>query len=429
VPFEFISSPTDLRRNLRRLAAEAESIELFIGAIDDEKLIDLLIKAAKRGAEVNITLTLDLDTPPDAIDRLLAAGASIGIFAPAEFNRRPIARLGARVCLFDNETDWWTAALVGSLDATSASLERNLEAVTLVESDTFNGRDPAGDYLLQILQWVDALNFEPLTDRQRADHREQFEARQRLAKVAIRGRGRGRGRAGAVIEIKTPFISPLSWRELRGCDWTTYFRGLLDAEIQRDRNSPRRLSGRKGWLAGIDDGQHAFRAGPDRWIDKELRAMLLGERGASGCLGRGGEKDIAALLASDAAFRAALHEAIERCVTDPSRGTIEHAIAPLLMREGVTVRLLSRLLALAAPDRFLSILETETCLRLADMVGFDVSGAGLAPEAHLGRYLDAMEQIQQFPWASAASAERTTEHPDEADAWSKRVALLGCFVC
>jgi hypothetical protein len=89
----------------------------------------------------------------------------------------------------------------------------------------------------------------------------------------------------------------------------------------------------------------------------------------------------------------------------------------------------SRFLAAAAPDRFVSMLNENVCLRLSDIVGFDVRGDGLDPDARLDRYVDAMEQLQGFPWASALSAERSTDHPDEADAWSKRAALLGCLVC
>ncbi|MCZ6836961.1 MAG: hypothetical protein O7G85_14385, partial [Planctomycetota bacterium] len=364
----------------------------------------------------------DKIAPADFLDGLIEAGVNIGTFEPSVLKRRPIERFGARVYLFENQTQFRTAALVGSFDATTSSIERNLEAATLIESDDFTEGNDAGDYLITLLGWIDTLNFEPLTDTQRADHREHWGARQRIAKAAG-------ANPNTIIEIKTPFISPLSWQELRCCEWDIYFRGLLDAEIQRSLESTRRLSGEHGWLAGIDEAQYAFREGPDRWTEGEIRPLLLGETEPSGCLGRCNQEKVKLLLETDPEFRFALHESIERCIVDPSRGTILHALSPLLGLDGVTVPILSRFLTIAAPDRYLSILEVDTALRLSDLVGFDVSGVGLEPEVHLSRYLDAIEHIQAFPWASMLSAERSTEHEDEADAWSKRVALLGCFVC
>lgn len=421
MPIEFISSPTVLRRNLRRLISEAEEIEFFIASIDDITLISQLVKAALRGAEVNLTLTLDRRTTPDVLDRLIEAGVNVGVFEPMEFKKRPIKRFQARVYLFDNLTEWKTRVIVGGFDATSESLDHDLNAATLVESDDFSGKDEAGAYLLQLLTWIDALNFTPLDESRRTEHREQWEAQQRLVKAA--------GGAASMLEIKTPFISPLSWQELRGCDWATYFRGLLDTEIQRAKNSPRRLTGKKGWLVGIDNAQFAFREGPDRWTDDELRADLTGVREPTDCLGRCANESVQNLFETDGEFRRMLFEAVERCVADSSRETMLDALSPLLTHEGITVPVLSRFLAIAAPDRFISIQEDEARLRLSDVVGFDVSGLDLTRETHLARYLDAIEQIMSFPWASTLSAERSTEHPQEAEAWSKRMALLGCFVC
>lgn len=421
MPIEFISSPTVLRRNLRRLISEAEEIEFFIASIDDDRLIAQLEKAAQRGSEVNLTITLDLSTTPDVIDQLIEAGVNVGVFEPMEFKKRPIERFQARVYLFDNLTEWKTRAIVGGFEATSESLDRDLHAATLIESDDFSGKDEAGVYLLNLLKWIDALNFSPLNDAKRDEHRGQWAAQQRLVKAA--------GGAVSMLEVKPRFISPLSWQELRGCDWATYFRGLLDAEMQRPENSPRRLSGNEGWLAGIDDAQFAFREGPGRWTDDELRADLTGVSEPSDCLGRCANDTVHTLFEADGEFRQVLFEAVERCVADSSRETMFQALESLLTYEGITVPVLSRFLAIAAPDRFISIQDEEARLRLSDMVGFDVSGLDLSRQEHLVRYLDAIEQIKDFPWASESSAERSTDHPDEADAWSKRMALLGCFVC
>ncbi len=421
MPIDFISTPTELRKTLRMFISEAEEIELFIGSIDDSKLIGQLVTAAQRGAEVNLTINLDLNTPPEVIDALVEAGASIGVFEPAVFKRRAIDGFGARVYLFDNLTDWKTRAIVGSFDATTASLDHRLEAATLVEAEDFSSADEAGSYLMKLLKWIDVLNFKPLGDALRDEHKGLWASRQRLIKAA--------GGRASIVEVKTQFISPLSWQELRGCDWGTYFQGLLDAEGQRAKNSPRRLTGKKGWLAGIDDAQFAFREGPDRWTDDELRADLTGVREPSDCLGCCADEAVQSLLETDGEFRGMLFEAVERCVADSTRGTMLHALAPLLVREGVTVPVLSRFLAIAAPDRFMSIQDEEARLRLTDVVGFDVSGLDLTREEHLARYLDAIEQIMSFPWASMQSAERSTDHDDEAEAWSKRMALLGCFVC
>lgn len=89
---------------------------------------------------------------------------------------------------------------------------------------------------------------------------------------------------------------------------------------------------------------------------------------------------------------------------------------------------LSRVLAAAGPDRFVSVLAEDVRRRISDIVGFELTAEGDEPFDALARYADAIEQIRAYPWASADSAERSSDHPDEADAWSKRVSLLGCFV-
>ena len=116
------------------------------------------------------------------------------------------------------------------------------------------------------------------------------------------------------------------------------------------------------------------------------------------------------------------------CVADPTAGTLRHALSPLLVRDGVTITDLSRLLACAAPDRFVSIVNEPVQHRIADIVGFDLTAESRDRFDHLIRYSHAIEQIHKYPWAATPSAERSSEHVDEPDAWSKRVALLGCFV-
>ena len=427
MPIDFLSNPTDLRRTLKRLATSAEEVELFVSTFDDASLAKLLISAAQRGAEVNLTLNLDPRTNADLLDKLIEAGVNVGIFKPREFRKRKIAAFHPGVFLFDNLTTWKTAAIVGSFDATTESLEKNLEAATLIESDDFSSKNEAGVYLIKLLKWIDNLNFEPLTEKMRSDHREEWEALQRLKKAAQRSDFKPSGDNAFAVEVK--FISPLSWQELRGCVWEDYFRGLLDAERQRPAESSRRITGEIGWLTGIDDAQYAFREGPERWCDPEVSAELTGSRSPADCLGCIENDAMLKLLENSSDFRHALHEAIELCVSDPARGTILHALAPVLEWEGVSVAVLTRFLAASAPDRFVSILDDDMKLRLSDIVGFDVSGEGLSPLEHLGRYADAIDQIHGFPWASTLSAERSTDHPDEAEAWSKRAALLGCFVC
>ena len=105
------------------------------------------------------------------------------------------------------------------------------------------------------------------------------------------------------------------------------------------------------------------------------------------------------------------------------------ALAPLVSRPGVSVREVSRLLAAAAPDRFFSILGETLQLRLSSIVGFDLTVRASELQDQLTRYIDAVELTREFPWAVATSAERTSDHPREPDAWSKRVALLGCLIC
>ena len=214
MPIDFLSTPTDLRRTLRRLASSAEEIELFVSTFDDAMLAKLLIAAAKREAEVNLTVSLDPRTNADLLDELIDAGVNVGIFKPREFKKRKIAAFHPGVFLFDNLTTWKTAAIVGSFDATTESLEKNLEVATLVESDDFSAKNEAGAYLIKLLKWVDELNFESLTEKMRSDHREEWEALLRLKKAAQRRDAKPVSDNAFAVEVK--FISPLSWQELRG---------------------------------------------------------------------------------------------------------------------------------------------------------------------------------------------------------------------
>ncbi len=423
---ELISTPTMFRRHLTRLIGRSERVDVFVASFGDAKLTKLLVAAAAKGTEVNLTTNLDETTDPDAIEALHEAGAFVGAFAPRTHGRRTVAGFHPGVMIFDSEAEWWTAALVGSFSGTGESLDGNLEIATLTESGDFSGADPAGTYLLQVLNWGDSINHRPVDDRALAEHRRLCGRPEPDAT-----RPEEVGSLDRIIETKPAadaYVSSLSWQELRRCDWGAYWNALLEAD---ERRGPRRTDGMfrpDGWLFGIDAAQGAFASGPDAWEDEETRAALLGHTPATGLLGRIDDEALEKLIATNPTFRAALHQALERCITDGSPGTMFHALAPIVAREGVTIAAISRILAAAAPDRFFSIAEEPMQVRMSSMVGFDLAARATQKHDQLRRFVDAIEMTREFPWASEKSAERSSDHPRESDAWSKRVALLACLV-
>ncbi len=110
MPTQFLSSPREIRSQLKQLIDASERIDIFVASFDDEKLAQLLSRAAKCGVEVNLTTNLSVQTSPQAIEALLKAGANVGTFIPGKFGSREIQRFHANVYLFDNEKDWWTGA-------------------------------------------------------------------------------------------------------------------------------------------------------------------------------------------------------------------------------------------------------------------------------------------------------------------------------
>ncbi len=424
MPTQFLSSPRDVRPQLKRLIDASERIDIFVASFDDEKLAQLLSRAAKRGVVVNLTTNLETGTSPQAIQTLLKAGAKVSTFGPKKFGKRDIERFHPKVYLFDNEKTWWTGAIVGSFDATDQALSANLEAAVLCESKTFDGSDDAGETILDLLDWSECVNHTPVNEAMLKTHRQRYEE---YAKT-IRKTGK---RTGQMIEAKPTvggFASPLSWQQIRQCAWGTYWNALLETQERRAEQTKQSLTGAKGWLTGINFASAAFHAGPQRWSDPATCGDLFGTRKPSAWLGCLAGPKFRAFIRDDRAFAATVYRAIQRCVDDPTSGTLRHALSPLLVRDGVAITDLSRLLASAAPDRFVSIVNQPVQHRLADIVGFDLTEEKRDRFDHLIRYADAIEQIHKYPWVSAPSAERSSEHADEPDAWSKRVALLGCFV-
>ena len=106
-------------------------------------------------------------------------------------------------------------------------------------------------------------------------------------------------------------------------------------------------------------------------MDDELKAFLIGGTEPSDCLGSCADETVRTLIETDGEFRDMLFSAVERCVADSERESMVNALNPLLAYDGITVPVLSRFLAIAAPDRFMSIQDKEARLRLSDMVGFD----------------------------------------------------------
>ena len=424
MPTQFLSSPREIRSQLKQLIDASERIDIFVASFDDEKLAQLLSRAAKRGVEVNLTTNLSVQTSPPAIEALLKAGANVGTFIPGKFGSREIQRFHANVYLFDNEKDWWTGAIVGSFDATDASMSDDLEAAVLCESNTFDGTDDAGETILDLLDWSESIKCSPVNEAMLKAHRQRYEEHAKITQKTGK-------RAGQMIEAKPVvggFASPLSWQQLRQCEWETYWKALLETQERRGDKSQHTLTGAKGWLAGINYGSAAFHAGPQRWSDRATCADLFGTKLPAAWMGRLAGPKFRAFIRDDRSFAAMVHRAVQRCVADPTAGTLRHALSPLLVRDGVTITDLSRLLACAAPDRFVSIVNEPVQHRLGDIVGFDLTAESRDRFDHLIRYSHAIEQIHKYPWAATPSAERSSEHADEPDAWSKRVALLGCFV-
>ena len=421
---QFLSSPREVRPQLKRLIDASERIDIFVASFDDEKLTQLLSRAAQRGVEVNLTTNLETGTSPQAIQTLLKAGAKVNAFGPKKFGTRDIKQFHPKVYLFDNEKTWWTGAIVGSFDATDQALSANLEAAVLCESSTFDGTDDAGETILDLLDWSECVNHTPVNESMIKTHRQQYEEHAKIKRKAGK-------RAGQTIEAKPDvggFASPLSWQQIRQCAWSTYWNALLETQERRAEQTKQSLTGAKGWLTGIGFASAAFQAGPQRWGDPATCGDLFGTKKPSAWLGCLAGLKFRAFIRDDRAFAATVHRAIQRCVDDPTSGTLRHALSPLLVRDGVTITDLSRLLASAAPDRFVSIVNEPVQHRIADIVGFDLTEEKRDRFDHLIRYADAIEQIHKYPWVSEPSAERSSEHADEPDAWSKRVALLGCFV-
>ncbi len=420
----FYFSPRDVRPQLKRLVDASERIDIFVASFDDEHLAQLLSRAAKRGVKVNLTTNLDNETSPQTIQTLLKAGANISVFGPKKFSKRDIEELHPKVYLFDNEETWWTGVIVDSFDATDQAFSKTLQAAVLCESSTFDGTDDAGETILDLLDWSECVNHRPVNEAMLKAHRQRYEEHAKITRKTGK-------RAGQMIEAKPVvggFASPLSWQQLRQCEWETYWKALLETQERRGDKSKESLTGAKGWLAGINYGSAAFHAGPHQWSEPATCGDLFGTKLPAAWMGRLAGPKFRAFIRDDRSFAAMVHRAVQRCVADPTADTLRHALSPLLVRDGVTITDLSRLLACAAPDRFVSIVNEPVQHRIADIVGFDLTAESRDRFDHLIRYSHAIEQIHKYPWAATPSAERSSEHADEPDAWSKRVALLGCFV-
>lgn len=426
MPTQFLSSPREIRARLKQYAETAQRIDIFVSAFSDEKLTLWLTKAAKRGALVNLTTDLTIATSADDIEKLQQAGVNVGVFSPRKYAARDIEQFHPKVYLFDSDKGWWTAAIIGSFDATAESIANDLEAAVLCESRIFNGKDDAGNTILQLLDWSDCINFKPIDEVMAKNHRQQWNKAQQT--YSITGNSR---RVDKVIELKPghdTWASPLSWQQLRKCEWGTYWNALLETQYRRKQQVSDSLTGPKGWLAGINFGSDAFHAGPEKWSDPATNTNLFGTKGPSGWMGKVAGASFRAFIRDDRAYANVVYTAVRRCAAEPTAGTIRHALSPLMVRDGVTMADLSRLLACAAPDRFVSIADEAVQLRLSDIVGFDMTSKAKDRFDHLVRYSHAIEQIHTFPWVSTPDAERSSKHSDEPDAWSKRVALLGSFV-
>jgi hypothetical protein len=432
MPITFISTPTRLRTNLRRLARGAERIDLYAAAVSDPLVVDLLVAAAGRGAEVHVTTNLDTKTPPDVIDRLVDAGADVATFDPTTTaaRRRKGHRFEPGLLLFDNETDWWTGAIVGRFNATDETFAADLETVTLVETAGFEDGagfdegDEAGDYLLKVLDWSDTVKRQPLDDKRRRRHLKEF------IDAGAPG-SRAPGTKASIVEVKpsvTGYASPLSWREILRCEWGTYWNALLEADRLRGTRAKDSLCGPRGWLAAIDASNRAFAGAPETWADPKVRDELLGRTKETSLLGRIGAGTFSDLLAKDEEFRRDLHATVEQCVRETSSAVAHVAITTFIGKWNVPLTALSRVLAAAAPDRFFSVQGETMQDRVSNVVGFDLA-AESAFQSHVSRYIDAVEMIRQSPWALAETAERASEHVREPDAWANRVALLGCLIC
>ena len=427
MPTQFFFSPHDVRPQLKRLVDASERIDIFVASFNDEKLTKLLSRAAKRGVKVNLTTNLDNDTSPQTIQTLIKAGGKVSIFGPKKSGKRDIEQLHPKVYVFDNEKTWWTGVIVDSFDATDQAFSKTLQAAVLCESRTFDGTDHAGETILDLLDWSECVNRTPVNEAMLKTHGQQWQEHAKLVAAS----GKSKRRSGQMVEVKPDvggFASPLSWQQIRQCAWSTYWNALLETQERRAEQTKQSLTGAKGWLTGIGFASAAFHAGPQRWADPATCGDLFGTKMPSAWLGRLAGPKFRAFIRDDLAFAATVYRAIQRCVDDPSSSTLRHALSPLLVRDGVTITDLSRLLASAAPDRFVSIVNEPVQHRIADIVGFDLTEDKRDRFDHLIRYADAIEQIQKYPWVSTPSAERSSEHVDEPDAWSKRVALLGCFV-
>jgi hypothetical protein len=434
MPIQLLSTPTQLRAAIRRLARSAERIDVLVSAISDPELTGQLAAAARRGADVRLTVNLDASTPPDSIALLREAGVDVGVFEPAVHRRRSIRRFKPGVIIFDHETDWWSAAITGSFSGTAESLAEHLEIVTLVESDDFREGDEAGRFLAQLLPWADSISHTTVDARKLSRH-------QRACEAAAGGQGgagspprpaRTTPRSTRVIEAKPEVVgyaSPLSWQQIGRADWGTYWSALQAADRLRGSRLSDGLCGPAGWLRGIDATHGAYAAGPQAWPRERVRDELLGQTKETSLLGRVKRGTFAELVTADAGFRDALHDAVEQCIAEPAAEPMRGVLRPIVARPGVSVAEISRVLAAAAPDRFFSILGRAMQLRLSNVVGFDLTAQTSAVQDQLTRYVDAIDVIRSFPWAAEASAERTSDHDREADAWAKRVALLGCLIC
>ena len=426
MPTKFLSSPREIRARFKEYIEAAQRVDIFVAAFSDEKLTKLLAKAAKNGVEVNLTTNLPVATSADEIEQLQEAGVNVGVFSPSTFAARDIEQFHPKVYIFDSEKDWWTAAIVGSFDATQESIANDLEAAMLCESSTFNGKDDAGETILQLLDWSDCINHKPVDKVMAKKHRQQWDKAQRTLNIAGNAK-----RVDQVIEFKPgkdTWASPLSWQQLRDCKWGTYWNALLETQNRRKDQINQSLTGPKGWLAGINIGSDAFNAGPEKWSEPAINTNLFGIQGPSGWMGKVEGAGFRAFIRDDRAYAKVVYTAIRRCAAEPTAGTIRHALSPLMVRDGVTMADLSRLLACAAPDHFVSIADESVQHRLSDVVGFDLTSETRDRFDHLVRYSHAIEQIHTFPWVSTPDAERSSTHSDEPDAWSKRVALLGSFV-
>jgi hypothetical protein len=417
-----LPTAAQLRTQVKRLAETSERIDVVVRRIDDPTLIGLLVAAAERGAEVHLSTTLDADTDPALIDRLVNAGVVVAEPGPVRRGRGTTTALGPGVMIFDNDTEWWTAAIVGAFTGEKDSLAATVLLATLAETDDFHDGSEATDAVLQVLRWCDAYVDTPADERARARHRKTWEAHH---PEAVAG-------AQRTVEMKPDaarYASPLSWQQIRRCDWGTYWGALIETDRTRGPRLKDSLCGPAGWLLGLEASHAAYAAGPDRWRSDIVRDQLLGRTPSTSLFGRIESEAFASLLASDASFRTALHTAIDQCIADPRAESMQVALAPVVGIPGVGVPEISRILAVAAPDRFFSILGETMQLRLSNIVGFDLTGQGTGLQDQLTRYIDAVEMIAAFPWADEGSSERTSDHVREPDAWAKRVALLGCLVC